>query len=65
MKCRNKHSFNIPLNKFKNYINDLREKLEKNKQKDNKDINMDDFIYDTVKEKKYMMILNVKNIKKI
>ena len=52
LKCRNKHSFNIPLNKFKNYINDLREKLEKNKQKDNKDINMDDFIYDTVKEKK-------------
>ena len=65
LKCRNKHSFNILLNKFQIYINDLKERLDKNKQEANNYINMDDFIHNTVKEKKYMMILNVKNIIKI
>ena len=52
LKCRNKHSFNILLNKFQIYINDLKERLDRNKQEANNYINMDDFIHNTVKEKK-------------
>jgi len=52
LKCRNKHSFNILLDKFKIYVDELKEKINKNKQKDNKNINIDDFMYNTIKEDK-------------
>ena len=52
LKCRNKHSFNILLEKFKIYVDNLKEKINKNKQKDNENYNMDDFMYNTIKEDK-------------
>lgn len=52
LKCRNKHSFNILLAKFKIYVEELKEKINKNKQKDKENYNMDDFMYNTIKEDK-------------
>ena len=50
LKCRNKHSFNILLDKFKNFVDNLKERINKNKQNDNQ--NIDDIMYNTIKEDK-------------
>ena len=50
LKCRNKHSFNILLDKFKNFVDNLKERINKNKQNDNQ--NIDDVMYNTIKEDK-------------